>query len=193
MLNTGLTAFWVIPEGMSKAEASRVRIFRAYVGGHRLLEDLASAPPWDLVASFFGASGAVIFALGMLRVFRMRLIVSIFGKMESDVSYNFMAVRMGKFLFMLIMESHLFACIFIYLALDKQHRHGQGGYHDSWMAIADASKALSGTTMYSLSNARQYQARVAPALLAGTRPAAARAPGCNPAARRRSWRSTGRS
>lgn len=109
-----LAAWWVLPPG--RIEATRREIFASYLRTS-FAEDILSYPPWDTVAHICGSRDVRLqFALASLRVLRFRLIMRAFRVVEEDVRFSYVLVRMSKFVTMLTVHVHLFACIFWFVA-----------------------------------------------------------------------------
>lgn len=73
-------------------------------------QDLLSSFPWDFIALAAEAPPPVIFGLGMLRpLLRVRVIMSVFARLELDVHTNYTMIRAVKFLFVISFEAHLCA------------------------------------------------------------------------------------
>ena len=113
VINIVLNAFFLLPPG--RPDAHRLAILAAYARGS-LLEDLASGPPWDDVAALLGAGVRTQFACGMLRALRIRTVLDAFRITEEDVDLPYEVVRLLKFTLLLMVQSHVFACIMYFLA-----------------------------------------------------------------------------
>ena len=104
-------------------------LLRLYAGSGRFLEDLVSCVPYDLIAQLsmrpealgMGRRGpwAVQFALGFLRVFRLRNILSLFSLLEADTRRSYATDRVAKFVLLICVEVNLFACLYSFVAIEN--------------------------------------------------------------------------
>jgi hypothetical protein len=127
-----ISATCVLPEGVAKA--SRPQILWMYLISGHLLRDLTYAVPWDYIAAAGGASDKLVFAIGMLRLLRLRLTFRALSEAEAEARMPYAMLRFFRFTVMLSLEAHFFACCFFYLSKTE------AGAVRTWLETAGAAK-----------------------------------------------------
>jgi hypothetical protein len=98
---------------------------------------IVSAIPWDFLVTMLYReyiSSHVLFALGMVRVFRFAWVYSAFMEAEKSVHLPYYYVRMFKFFLLFVVEAHYFACIFFFVGINEQP------YTSTWLYAVDVQK-----------------------------------------------------
>jgi ankyrin repeat protein len=106
----------------------------AYARSAGLPLDLAAALPLDIVAGAASADRRAYFSLGLLRLLRLRRVAAALGAAEADVSLSYFWVRCAKLLLVLLLQCHVFACIFFFVALCERD------FSATWFAVEAAAK-----------------------------------------------------
>ena len=127
-----ISATCVLPEGVAKA--SRPQIAWEFFRSGHLLRDLTYAVPWDYIAAAGGASVRLVFAIGLLRLLRLRLTFRALSEAEAEARMPYALLRFFRFTVMLSLEAHCFACCFFYLGKTEE------GAVRNWLDTAGSSK-----------------------------------------------------
>jgi len=72
-----------------------------------------------MVAAAAGAGRRAQFGLGVLRLLRLRRIFDVLALLEADVTLPYAAVRGVRFLAIILLQCHVFACIFFLVAVTE--------------------------------------------------------------------------
>ena len=127
-----ISATCVLPEGVAKA--SRPQIAWEFFRSGHLLRDLTYAVPWDYIAAAGGASVRLVFAIGLLRLLRLRLTFRALSEAEAEARMPYAMLRFFRFTVMLSLEAHCFACCFFYLGKTEE------GAVRNWLEVAGSAK-----------------------------------------------------
>jgi hypothetical protein len=123
----------VLPAG-APSDVRRGAASVAYLTSWQLPADLLAALPLDMVAAAAAADQRVHFSLGVLRLLRLQRVAAAFAAAEADTSVNYSAVRILKFLLIILMQCHLFACIMYFVAICEPR------FEDTWFPLEASLK-----------------------------------------------------
>jgi hyperpolarization activated cyclic nucleotide-gated potassium channel 2 len=126
-------AAFMLPAGMP-SDTRRAAAAATYLTSRRLPADLLAALPLDMVAAAAAADRRVHFSLGILRLLRLQRVADAFAAAEADTGVSYSAVRILKFLIIILLQCHLFACIFFFVAVCEPR------FEDTWLPLEAATK-----------------------------------------------------
>jgi len=132
VVDTLVSATCVLPDGVAKARSAQI-VWQFFRSGH-LLRDLLYAVPWDYISTQGGASDNFVFAIGMLRLLRLRLTFRALSDAESKAQVPYALLRFFRFAVMLSLEAHFFACCFYYLGKTQE------GAIRNWLQTSGVTK-----------------------------------------------------
>jgi hypothetical protein len=128
-----LRAACVLPLGAPPG-TTRGALAARYLRSARLPLDLVSSLPLDMIAAAAGGDHQAQFALGSLRLLRLLRVSSAFSEAEADVSLSYLWVRVSKLAFILLLQCHVFACVFFFIAVSERR------FQDTWLPVHGAAK-----------------------------------------------------
>ena len=114
--------------------ASHADVAAAWLRSYKAPLYFAAALPLDFIAASRGADVRVVFALGLCRLLRLHRVAAEFNRAETNVRLNYVAVALSKFIGMLLVQCHFFACVFYFVARCEPR------FEDTWIAVEDAAK-----------------------------------------------------
>ena len=94
----------------------------------------AAALPLDLIAAAAGADIRVCFSLGLCRMLRLHRVAAEFNRAEKNVNVNYVAIALAKYILLLLLQCHFFACIFYFVARCEPR------FEDTWIAVEEGAK-----------------------------------------------------
>jgi len=122
-VNILVRLFFNLPPNMAYASRRQVALYYTRTG--RLGRDLLCSLPLDFIAYAGGLrSPEALYALGVLRLLRLRLVSRSMTDYESDVRLPYFELRLGRLVLYVLLHIHFFACAFSFLGDQERGRPG---------------------------------------------------------------------
>lgn len=120
-VNILVRLFVILPPNMAYASHRQVALYYTRTG--RLGRDLLCSLPLDFIAYAGGLrSPEALYALGVLRLLRLRLVSRSMTDYESDVRLPYFELRLGRLVLYVLLHIHFFACAFSFLGDEESGR-----------------------------------------------------------------------
>ena len=118
----------------AKPGATHAHVAVAWLRSWKAPLYLAASLPLDFIAASRGADLRVIFSLGLCRLLRLHRVAAEFNRAETNVKLDYYVVALSKFMGMLLLQCHFFACVFYFVARCEPR------FEDTWIAVEEAAK-----------------------------------------------------